>query len=66
MLSEKDLLRVILEPKNSLIKQYQKLFLIEGIILDFEKDALNLIGQKGYEKKSRSKRIKVCNGRSIS
>ena len=52
MLSEKDLLRVILEPKNSLIKQYQKLFLIEGIILDFEKDALNLIVQKGYEKKA--------------
>jgi ATP-dependent Clp protease ATP-binding subunit ClpX len=52
MLSEKDLLRVILEPKNSLIKQYQKLFLIEGIILDFEKDALNLIVQKGYKKKA--------------
>jgi ATP-dependent Clp protease ATP-binding subunit ClpX len=52
MLSEKDLLRVILEPKNSLIKQYQKLFLIEGIILDFEKGALNLIVQKGYEKKA--------------
>ena len=52
MLSEKDLLKVILEPKNSLIKQYQKLFLIEGIILDFKKDALNLIVQKGYQKKA--------------
>ena len=52
MLSEKDLLRVILEPKNSLVKQYQKLFLIEGIILDFEKDALNLIVKKGFGKKA--------------
>tara|TARA_B110000008_G_scaffold278238_1_gene321461 strand:- start:764 stop:1921 length:1158 start_codon:yes stop_codon:yes gene_type:complete len=52
MLSEKDLLRVILEPKNSLVKQYQKLFLIEGIILDFEKDALNLIVKKGFRKKA--------------
>ena len=52
MLSEKDLLKVILEPKNALIKQYQKLFLIEGIILDFKKDALNLIVQKGYQKKA--------------
>ena len=52
MLSKKDLLKVIIEPKNSLIKQYQKLFLIEGVILEFEKEALNAIVQKGYEQKS--------------
>lgn len=52
MLSKKDLLKVIIEPKNSLIKQYQKLFLIEGVILEFEKEALNAIIQKGYEQKS--------------
>jgi len=52
MLSKKDLLKVIIEPKNSLIKQYQKLFLIEGVILEFEKEALDEIVQKGYEQKS--------------
>lgn len=52
MLSKKDLLKVILEPKNSLIKQYQKLFLIDGVILEFEKEALAAIVQKTHEQKS--------------
>ena len=52
MLSKKDLLKIIIEPKNSLIKQYQKLFLIEGVILEFEKEALNAIVQEGYKQKS--------------
>ena len=52
MLSKNDLLKVIMEPKNSLIKQYQKLFLIEGVVLEFEKEALSEIVQKGYEQKS--------------
>ena len=52
MLTKKDLLRIILEPKNALIKQYQKLFLLEGVILDFEKKALDVIVDQAYEKKS--------------
>ena len=39
-LDEKSLLRVLSEPKNSLLKQYKKLFKIENIDLDFHKDAL--------------------------
>jgi len=58
MLSKKDLLKVIIEPKNSLIKQYQKLFLIEGVILEFEKEALNAIVQKGYEQKSGARSLR--------
>ena len=39
-LDEKNLLRVLSEPKNSLLKQYKKLFKIENIDLEFHKDAL--------------------------
>ena len=39
-LDKKSLLRVLAEPKNSLLKQYKKLFKIENIDLDFHKDAL--------------------------
>ena len=51
-LNKHDLLRVLLEPKNSLIKQYQKLFLLEGAVLEFEKGALSQIVDKAYNKKS--------------
>ena len=51
-LNKDDLLRVLLEPKNSLIKQYQKLFLLEGVVLEFEKGALSQIVDKAYNKKS--------------
>ena len=39
-LDEKSLLQVLTEPKNSLLKQYKKLFKMENINLDFHKDAL--------------------------
>ena len=39
-LSTNEMLKILVQPKNALIKQYQKLFQIEGIELEFEKDAL--------------------------
>ena len=39
-LSKDEMLKILVQPKNALIKQYQKLFQIEGIELEFEKDAL--------------------------
>ena len=47
---DKDILRRILtEPKNSVIKQYKKLFKIDGIVLDFEEEALQYIVDKAIE-----------------
>ena len=37
------------EPKNSVIKQYKKLFQLDNIELDFEKDALHYIVEKAIE-----------------
>jgi ATP-dependent Clp protease ATP-binding subunit ClpX len=49
---DKDTLRSILtEPKNALIKQYKKLFLIDGIEFSIEEDALDFIVEKALEYK---------------
>ena len=43
------LLRILVEPKNALINQYKKLFRLDNVVLDFEKDALNLIVDKAID-----------------
>ncbi|MCZ6602165.1 MAG: ATP-dependent Clp protease ATP-binding subunit ClpX [Planctomycetota bacterium] len=45
-LSEKDLIRVMLEPKNAIIRQYQKLFEMEGAELKFTEGALQSLSKK--------------------
>lgn len=47
---DKEALRLILsEPRNSLIKQYTKLFALEGIELEFSDDAIDFIAEKALE-----------------
>jgi len=50
-LNEEALYRVLMEPKNSLIKQYKKLFRMEGINLEFRKLALDEIIAQAMERK---------------
>jgi len=51
-ISQEDMVRILVEPKNSLVKQYQKLFEIDEVKLSFEEDALSLIAQKALERKT--------------
>lgn len=51
-LVEEDLIRILREPKNALIKQYQRLFELEGIKLSFTEGALVAIAQKALKRKS--------------
>lgn len=51
-LDEKALIQVLTEPKNSLIKQYKKLFEMEDVELEFTKDALEAIAQKTIKRKT--------------
>ena len=37
--SEDDMVRILLEPKNSIVKQYQKLFELDGVDLSFDDEA---------------------------
>lgn len=50
--SEADLVRILKEPKNALVKQYQKLFAMEGVSLEFEEDALLAIAHLAVRRKS--------------
>jgi ATP-dependent Clp protease ATP-binding subunit ClpX len=49
-LTEEDLVSILTTPKNAMVKQYQKLFDMEGIALTFERDALGAIAHKAIEK----------------
>ncbi len=51
-LSEEDLVRVLTEPKNALVKQYQKLFELDGVTLRFTQDALTTVAKKAMEQKT--------------
>ncbi|MFC2773795.1 MAG: ATP-dependent Clp protease ATP-binding subunit ClpX [Segatella oris] len=50
-LDREALRRILVEPKNSIIKQYEKLFEMDGIKLSFEEDTLNFIVDKAVEYK---------------
>ena len=51
-LDKKALVKILKEPKNSLVKQYQKLFEIDGVELEFEQEALEAIVDKAIERKT--------------
>jgi len=51
-ISKDDMVRILVEPKNSLVKQYEKLFEIDNVKLSFEEDALSLIAQKALDRKT--------------
>ena len=57
-LDEGDLLRVLLEPKNSIVKQYQKLFLLEGVVLEFQDSALKEIVKLAIKKKAGARALR--------
>ncbi|NBC04080.1 MAG: ATP-dependent Clp protease ATP-binding subunit ClpX [Bacteroidetes bacterium] len=48
-LDKETLIRILTEPKNALVKQYQKLFELEGVELRIEKGALEKIAEKSLE-----------------
>jgi ATP-dependent Clp protease ATP-binding subunit ClpX len=53
-----DLIRILKKPKNALVKQYQKLFELEGVSLDFTREALRTIAEKSLEKKMGARGLK--------
>lgn len=51
-LDKKALVRILTEPKNSLVKQYQKIFAIDGVNLLFTDAALEAVAQKAIDRKT--------------
>ncbi|MGP1407421.1 ATP-dependent Clp protease ATP-binding subunit ClpX [Selenomonas sp.] len=51
-LGEGTLVRILTEPKNALVKQYQKLLEMDGVKLDFDEAALHLIAKEALKRKT--------------
>lgn len=49
-LDQRSLVKVLTEPKNSLVKQYQRLFEMDGVALEFDDDALEIIADLAIER----------------
>lgn len=53
------LIRILVEPKNSLVRQYRKLFSMEGVSLEFTGDALRSIASKAGEKNTGARGLRA-------
>lgn len=58
-LDKEALIRILKEPKNSLIKQYKKLFEIDGVELEFEDDAVEAIAEKSLARKTGARGLRA-------
>ena len=58
-IDEEAMVRILTEPKNSLVKQYQKLFMIDDVELTFEEDALRAIAKKAIERKTGARGLRA-------
>lgn len=53
------LVQILKEPKNSFVKQYQKLFELDGVKLTFEDDALYQIAKKAFDQKTGARGLRT-------
>ncbi len=58
-ISEEDMVKILTEPKNSLVRQYKKLFAIDNVELNFEEDALLAIAKKSKERKTGARGLRA-------
>ena len=58
-LDEDMLVKILKEPKNAILKQYQKLLALDEVQLDFEEDALHVIAKKALEKKTGARALRA-------
>ena len=58
-LDKDDLIRILTEPKNSLVKQYKALFKMDDVELTFEQDALEAIAEKSLERKTGARGLRA-------
>ena len=57
-LDEDALLRILTEPKNAPIKQYQKLLSLDNVELDFKEEALRVVAKKALERKTGARSLR--------
>lgn len=59
LLDKDALVRILKEPKNSLVKQYEKLFELDGVGLEFSDDAIEAIAEKALERKTGARGLRA-------
>ena len=59
LLDEDALIRILTEPKSAIVKQYQKLFEMDGVTLEFEEDALKAIAHRAIERKTGARGLRA-------
>lgn len=64
-LDEKALIRILREPKNALTKQYHKLFEMDGVELNFEDEALEVVAKKSLERKTGARGLRAIMENSL-
>ena len=61
MLDEKALIDILEKPRNALTKQYQRLFELDGVELEFDHEALEVIAHKSFERKTGARGLRsIC------
>ncbi|HEX7045526.1 MAG TPA: ATP-dependent Clp protease ATP-binding subunit ClpX [Burkholderiales bacterium] len=64
-LDEKALIQILTEPKNALVKQYQKLFKFEGVELEVREDALLAVARRAMERKTGARGLRSILERAL-
>ena len=57
-LTEELLLRILKEPRNAIIRQYQKLLAMDEVRLEFEEEALKVIARRAMEKETGARALR--------
>ena len=58
-IDEEALMKILVEPKNSLVKQYKKLFEMDGVKLDFDEEALRAMARAAIERKTGARGLRA-------
>jgi ATP-dependent Clp protease ATP-binding subunit ClpX len=58
-LEEEDLIQILVDPKNSLSKQYKKLFELDDVELEFEDEAIKAISKKALDRKTGARGLRA-------
>lgn len=59
LLDEEALVRILTEPKNAIIKQYKKLFELDGVELEFDQEAIRAIAKRSIERKTGARGLRA-------
>ncbi len=58
-LSDDDLVKILIQPKNALVKQYQKMFVMDGVRLEFEDEAIRAIAKEASKRNTGARGLRA-------